>query len=186
MPKRYLDNNTIEELIKTRDNIFIERNKIFELYKINVLDNDVLSSLSIWEIVSQYDLNYNINFARTGEDAISNNVIIEQKCSFVDKSKNNPTFKFHAKGTINYPRYIFAIRLKHNLKMLRIYDISKSQNIEMIQFYLRDRCFAWTERGKLDESKMKNDLILLPEKLLIEKLTNVSHFNINECEIFQA
>jgi hypothetical protein len=186
MPKRYLDNNTIQELIKTRDNIFIERNKIFELYKINVLDNDILSSLSIWEIVSQYDSNYNINFARTGEDAISNDVIIEQKCSFVDRSKNNPTFKFHAKGNINYPRYIFAIRLKHNLKMLRIYDISLFLNIELIQSYLKEKCYAWTERGKLDESKMKNDLILLPEKLLIEKLTKVSLFKIGDCEIFKA
>ena len=183
---KYLDIATIQDLITARNLIFSERNTQYANHNVDVLDNDVLSSLSIWEIVSQYEPDYRVNFSRTGEDAVCNETIIEQKCSLVKKPSERPTFKFHAKGTIDYPRYIFAIRHKDNLKMLRIYDISDPVNVQMISDHLHARSRAWIERGRLDESKMKNDMILMPEKVLLEKLVNTSMSIVADCQVIRA
>ena len=183
---KYLDIPTIQDLIAARNLIFSERNTQYANHEVDVLDNDVLSSQSIWEIVSQYEPNYQVNFSRTGEDATCNGTIIEQKCSLVKKPTEHPTFKFHAKGTIDYPRYIFAIRHKDNLKMLRIYDISHPTNVQMISDHLHARSRAWMERGRLFESKMKNDMILMPEKTLLEKLVETTAFTVADCQVIQA
>jgi hypothetical protein len=183
---KYLDIATIQDLIVARDLIFSERNTQYANHDVDVLDNDVLSSLSIWEIVSQYEPDYSVNFSRTGEDATCNGTIIEQKCSLVKKPTEKPTFKFHAKGTIDYPRYIFAVRQKDNLKMLRIYDISNAVNVKMVSDYLHTKSQTWTERGRLDESKMKNDMILMPEKVLLEKLVKTTMFTVTDCQVIRA
>ena len=86
---KYLDIATIQDLITARNLIFSERNTQYANHDVDVLDNDVLSSLSIWEIVSQYEPDYRVNFSRTGEDAVCNGTIIEQKCSLVKKHQKD-------------------------------------------------------------------------------------------------
>jgi hypothetical protein len=183
---KYLEVDAIKDLIETRDRIFAERKEPYLKYTVDVLDNDVLSSLSIYEIVSQYETNYNINFARNGEDAMASGVIIEQKCSNIKKVTAKAGFQFHAMGTLEYPRYILAVRQKENLKILRLYDISTAENVQMVQEHLLGERLAWLERGRLDESKMKRDVILLPEKTLKEKLVVSEQLVINNCEVIRA
>jgi hypothetical protein len=183
---KYLGTDAIEHLIEVRDRIFKERSDPYLKYTVDVLDNDVLSSLSIYEIVSQYLENYNINFARNGEDAMVGEVIIEQKCSNIKKPKDKAGFQFHAMGNLEYPRYIFAVRQKENLKILRLYDISTKENVAMVKNHLLEERRLWLERGRLDESKMKRDVILLPEKTLLENLTIEAQLTINECEVHRA
>ena len=89
---KYLNPEVLKELDEYRKRIFADREAIYKKHKIDVLDTDTLSSLSVYEIVIQYDQDYNINFARNGEDAISNNVKIEQK--FPLSSSRYATFVF--------------------------------------------------------------------------------------------
>ena len=78
---KYLEKPANKELNEYRQKIFDIRKEAFAKFGIDVLDTDTLSSLSIYEVVSQYDTDYNINFSRNGEDAKSNGVLAEQKCS---------------------------------------------------------------------------------------------------------
>lgn len=183
---KYLDESAIKELIETRDRIFGERQSPYLKHGVDVLDNDVLSSLSIYEIVSKYETDYNVNFARNGEDAMSHGIIIEQKCCNIKKAKDKAGFQFHAMGTLEYPRYILAVRQKENLQILRLYDISTHENVLMVQEHLLNERRIWLDRGRLDESKMKRDVILLPEKTLLEKLVITKTVIVNDCEVNRA
>lgn len=178
----YLDNATIEALIEIRNKIFELRNAAYTQYEIDVLDNDTLSSLSIWEIVSTYDPDYNVNFSRNGEDALSNGIKIEQKCSSVKQNKKgefpNAEFQFHALGDIEYPRYILAIRDKSTLELLKIYDIQKNENTKTIINHLLEKREKWVEAGA-----KKYDVITQPEKVLLENI-KFSEKTIKNCKVY--
>jgi len=183
---KYLNKDAIQDLIKIRNNIFPERTRAFEQYQVDVLDNDTLSSLSVWEIVSQYDRDYNTNFARNGEDAVSNNIIIEQKCSNVMPTKKGvvgkAAFQFHAMGKLEYPRYILTVRRKDTLQPVRLYDISKEQNVKMISDHLLAEREKWLAKGQIDAVKnMKRDVITLPESLILDNIQMSETTVINNC-----
>lgn len=185
---KYLEKSALIELDEYRQKIFALRKEAYDKFKIDLLDNDTLSSLSIYGIVSQYDAGYNINFARNGEDALSNGVKIEQKCSRVEKKKrsgvhSDAMFQFHAMGDLEYPRYILVARKKDDLGLLKIYDISEKKNVKMVQDYLLEERRKWLEKGRLDESKMKRDVIGIPEKVLIEKLKVKETRTVNGCQV---
>lgn len=172
---KYLEKDLLAKLDKYRHKIFALREEAYRLTNIDVLDNDTLSALSIYEIVSQYDSNYNINFARNGEDAKSlvHSVEqkIEQKASRIERKKRSGLyglagFQFHAMGDIEYYRYIFVTRDRDTLKLIKIYDISTEENCSQIQVYLLAEREAWLARGRADQKKMKHDVIILPEILL--------------------
>ena len=190
MPKytvaKYLDKSAIEDLDLYRQQIFEIREKAYAKHGIDILDNDALSSVSIYNLVSHYDPDYNTNFARNGEDAISNGVLIEQKCSRVKNDKELAGFQFHAMGNLIYDRYIFVARRKDNLDLLRIYDISQKDNLKIIHTHLTAERDAWLERGRQDQSKMKRDVVLLSEKMMKEKLTNFTKTKINTCEVIKG
>ena len=63
---KYLDSTALAEMNQARLQIFAIRAEIYRNYQVDVLDTDALSALSIHEIVSQYDSDYNINFSRNG------------------------------------------------------------------------------------------------------------------------
>lgn len=164
---------------EARKQIFVLRTNIYKKYKIDVLDTDALSALSIYEVVCQYDPNYNINFSRNGEDAKSGDVHIEMKASRVGSAytgkgklrKNaecDAVFLFHAMGDIKHPRYMFVARDKDDLSIKRIYDIATEINCEQVYQRLLNERNIWLERGRLDESKMKRDVITIPETFLLE------------------
>lgn len=165
---KYLEEQAIKDLISHRDKIFAEHKAAYEKYGIDILANDTLSALSMWEIVSQYDPDYNTNFHRNGEDAKSKEVIIEQKCATVKPSKKKGTigksgWQFHAQGGLEYPRYIFGVRRKDNLQIVRLWDISSKSAIAAVQKCLLDEKQKWINKGKPN-----HDAIIVPEKLLMD------------------
>ena len=171
----YLESQTLAQLDEYRRKIFALREEAYKLTNIDVLDNDTLSALSIYEIVRQYDPNYNINFARNGEDAKSLIGEVEQKiemkASRIERKKRSGLyglagFQFHAMGNIEYSRYILVTRDKATLSLIRIYDISGAENCLQIQAHLLAEREAWLARGRKDQAKMKHDVIQLPEALL--------------------
>jgi len=186
---KYLDKQTIEDLEQYRQQIFTLRKQIYEKYQIDVLDNDTLSSVSIYKIVSQYDLNYNTNFSRNGEDAKSLDILIEQKCSNVKPNSKgqikDAAFQFHAMGNLEYDRYILVVRNKVELQPVRMYDIEKEENTNIIKEYLLIERSKWLAKGQLDPVKnMKRDVITLPESLLKNfKFSLIK--NINNCQVFK-
>lgn len=167
---KYITKEEINRLKTMRDEIFAERNRAFEETGIDLLDNDTLSSLSVYEIVSDYDPDFNVNFARNGEDGISNGVISEHKCSNIVPNKKgeikSASFQFHAMGKIDYPRYILFVRNKATLELTRMYDISASNSVKAIVDCLQAQSDVWLAEGKKDTAKMKRDVIYLPEEFL--------------------
>ena len=171
----YLKPETLAQLDEYRRKIFALREEAYKLTGIDVLDNDTLSALSIYEIVRQYDQEYNINFARNGEDAMSviNEliVLIEQKASRISRYKKTglykqAAFQFHAMGNLDYDRYIFAARDEATLALVRIYDISQPENCLQVQAHLMSEREAWEAKNVRLGKTQKRDVIVLPEALL--------------------
>ena len=171
----YLKPETLAQLDEYRRKIFALREEAYKLTGIDVLDNDTLSALSIYEIVRQYDPEYNINFARNGEDAMSmiNEliVLIEQKASRISRYKKTglykqAAFQFHAMGNLEYDRYIFAARDEATLALVRIYDISQPENCLQVQAHLLAERATWEAKNVKLGKTQKRDVIVLPEALL--------------------
>lgn len=182
MSSKYLDRQSVQALVQHRDRIFAEHKAAYDQFQIDILANDTLSALSIWEIVSQYDPDYNTNFHRNGEDAKSSGVLIEQKCATVSPAKKKNTvgkagFQFHAQGKLEYDRYIFAVRRKDDLRIVRIWDVSSPQGRDLVQQCLGDQRQRWIDRGKPN-----HDAIVVPEKDLMN-LTVIKRQSINGCEV---
>lgn len=177
----YLDQDKIRDLIQFRDRIFAEHAVAFERYGIDILANDILSSLSMWEIIIQYDSEYNTNFHRNGEDARSGEVLIERKCATVRPGKRgqvgNSGWQFHAQETDKSTRYIFAVRRKDNLKIVRLYDIASAEAVKAV----RD-CLEQGRQGWINKGKPNHDAILVPEKLL-KTLPVVKQLVIDNCVV---
>jgi hypothetical protein len=187
----YLDPKDLIELDQYRRKIFALRAEAYAKFKIDVLDNDTLSSLSIYEVVSKYDVDYNINFARNGEDAKSGSVLIEQKASRILKKKKTGQypysgFQFHAMGNIEYDRYIFATRDKATLDIVRIYDISGDENTFQIQAHLLGERQKWEDKNEKLGKTQKHDVIILPEELLVKHLIDVTKQTYNGVEVIKA
>jgi hypothetical protein len=196
----YLDKSALIELDEYRKKIFALREEAYNKFKIDVLDNDTLSALSIYEIVSQYDSNYNINFSRNGEDGKSlietktgtpKEILIEQKASRIEKKKRSglyPSagFQFHAMGNIEYDRYIFAARDKGTLELIRIYDISVKENTKLVQKHLLGERSKWEDKNKKLGRTQKHDVIIMPEDVLISGLKNATKTTIKGVEVIKA
>ena len=179
----YLDSAKIQDLISYRDRIFAEHALAFEKYGIDILANDILSSLSMWEIVTQYDAEYNTNFHRNGEDAKSGQIFIERKCATVKPGVRggigNSGWQFHAQETDKCSRYIFAVRRKDNLKIVRLYDIASTEAVKVVKECLNQGRQRWIDKGKPN-----HDAILVPEKLL-KTLPVDKQLTINDCAVFR-
>lgn len=193
---KYFDKSTLSILKDASKEIVAIRNRIAKETSVDILDTDAISSLFIYEIVSQYDNDYNINFARNGEDAKSNDILIEQKATRVNgpltktgKPRKgaglDACFQFHAMGDLDYPRYIFVARDKEDLSIRRIYDISDKENKEKVLNHLLFERDAWLDRCKIDKRLMKRDIITLPETFILEKLTLTNKLLIDGCVILK-
>jgi len=193
---KYFTKDILDELNLARKNIYSFRTSMYEMYKIDILDTDALSALSIYEIVSQYDSNYNINFSRNGEDAKSGSVLIEQKAARVDgpitstgKPRKNAgrdaTFLFHAMGDIKHQRYIFVARNKNDLTICRLYDILQETNNSKIFTKLLEERNKWLSKGIQDNNKMKHDVISINESFLLEQLALPIQLTINNCQVYK-
>lgn len=193
---KYLSKDKLEIIIAASKQIVAIRNSTLQQVGIDILDTDAISSAFLYEIVSQYDTDYNVNFARNGEDAKSNNILIEQKATRVEgaltktgkKRKGygiDAAFQFHAMGDLEYPRYIFAARNKATLEIDRIYDISLPANCAKILQHLLTERTLWLETTKGDQKKMKRDIILLAEKFLLDNIKFIPMSVIKDCTVFR-
>ena len=193
---KYLPKDKVDIIISASKKIVEIRNATLKQVGIDILDTDAISSAFLYEIVSQYDLDYNVNFARNGEDAKSNGILIEQKATRVEgaltktgrQRKNYGTdaaFQFHAMGDLDYPRYIFAARNKSTLEIDRIYDISSTTNCANILEYLTNQRELWLARAQSDQKKMKRDIILLPEKYLLDSIKFTPKTVLQNCTVFR-
>lgn len=192
----YLDKNKIKEMDEARKHIFNIRADIYKKHKIDLLDTDALSALSIYEVVSQYDSDYNINLSRNGEDAKSKDTLIEMKACRVEgpltktgKTRKNAgadgCFLFHAMGDIKHSRYLFVARNKDTLDIERIYDIGNVENCEKIYQKLLSLRNEWLEKGSIDQKKMKRDVISISEKFLLGLFPKLNYLTINNVKILK-
>ena len=188
---KYFDRHKLEIVIAASKEIVQKRNEVLKQTGIDILDTDAISSAFIFEIVSQYDSDYNVNFARNGEDAKSNGILIEQKATRVagpftrtGKSRKgagtDAAFQFHAMGDLDYPRYIFVARDKDTLKLLRIYDISSMQNQQKVLNHLLNEKSSWLAKGF-----QKRDIILLTEKFILSNLIFSTKQTVDNCVILR-
>ena len=179
----YLNKDTVADLIGYRDSIFALAQEVYSKHGIDILANDTLNALSIHEIVSEYDPDYNTNFHRNEEDAKSGGVLIENKCA--TKAPNTKGivgksgWQFHAQGRLNYNRYIFAVRRKDNLQIVRLYDITGTKSVAAVQACLAQLHLNWINRGKPN-----HDAVVVPEKLLLEQKV-ISRTQIKGCEVIK-
>lgn len=180
----YFDEPVIKDLISYRDQIFALAEEVMKKHNLDILANDTLNALSIHEIVKHYDPNYNTNFHRNDEDAKSGNVLIENKCATKEPNRwgvvGNSGWQFHAQGKLNYDRYIFAIRRKDNLKLVRIYDVSSSTAISAVQ-----SCLAELKQNWINKGKPNHDAVVVPEKLLTN-ITPIETLVINNCKVIKV
>jgi hypothetical protein len=179
----YLDKNKIEDLIDFRERMFALAQEAYTKFGIDILANDTLNALSIHEIVTVYDPDYNTNFHRNDEDAKSGDVLIENKCATKEPNKKGLVGKsgwqFHAQGKLNYDRYIFAVRRKDNLKIVRLYDISSVGATKTVQDCLAQLKQVWINKGKPN-----HDAIVVPEKLLLN-IPVLDKKQINGCDVIR-
>ena len=193
---KYFDSASLKEMNDARQEIYKQRELIYQKYKIDLLDTDALSALSIYEIVNQYDPDFNINFARNGEDAKSNGILIEQKATRVEgpltktgKPRKNAgtdaAFQFHAMGDIDHARYIFVARNKSDLSVVRIYDISESSNVQKVVGHLMVERNAWLAKTQGNQASMKRDIIVLPEQFILKNITFGKPMTVNGCQVFK-
>ena len=162
---KYLPPESIQELIKIRDVIFAEQQKAWKLYGVDLLSTDGLSSLQVYEIVKQYDADFNVNFARNGEDGVSNGVLIESKTTKIKKTSSKALFMFHAMGDIFHDRYIFVVRNYENLSPIRLFDIAEQENVEKVKAEL-----LRLRENYLSKGFRKYDGIHIKEKFILKNL----------------
>lgn len=193
---KYFDSASLKEMNDARQEIYKQRELIYQKYKIDLLDTDALSALSIYEIVNQYDPDFNINFARNGEDAKSNGVLIEQKATRVEgpltktgKPRKNAgvdaAFQFHAMGDIDHARYIFVARNKTDLSVVRIYDIGNPSNVQKVVGHLMAERNAWLAKTQGNQASMKRDIIVLPEQFILKNIKFGKPMTVNGCQVFK-
>jgi hypothetical protein len=175
----YLDHAQITDLIAMAEQVNKIRDNAYSKHGVDILTNDVMSSLSMYEIIKDYDPDYNPNFHRNGEDGRSGSVLIERKCAtkLPNKSGNisGAGWLFHAQETDKSSRYIFAIRNKNNSKIVRIYDIQSDQALAVVKGCLDAGRQEWINRGKPN-----HDAVTVPEKILSD-LPLIKEMTIKDC-----
>lgn len=193
---KYFDKKTLDILYQASKEIVEIRNRVYKQIPIDLLDTDKISSLFIYDIVSKYDPDYNINFARNGEDAKSKDIFIEQKSTRVNGpltktgrprkgAGTDACFQFHIMGDIDYPRYILVARDKDNLSVQRVYDISKPENQQKLLNYLLQARQKWIEESNKKAEPTKRDVMYIPETFILENLTLSDKIIIDGCVIMK-
>jgi hypothetical protein len=188
---KYFDKQKLDIVIAAAKGIVAQRNQVLKQTGIDILDTDAISSALIYEMVTQYDPDYNVNFARNGEDAKSNGVLIEQKATRVagpltktgkqrKRAGTDAAFQFHVMGDLDHPRYVFVARHKETLELLRIYDISSEKNTKKVLAHLEYEKEVWLARGF-----QKRDIILITEKFILDNLTFPHKQTIGNCVILR-
>jgi hypothetical protein len=194
--RKYFDSSTLDILTQASKEIVAIRNRVHQLTTVDLLDTDAISSSFLYEIITQYDPEYNVNFGRNNEDAKSKGILIENKTTRVlgnltktgklrKGAGEDASFQFHADGDLEHPRYIFAAKNKDDLAIIRLYDISSTANCKLILDHLLAMREEWHERCRIDPKHKKRDVIVLPEKFILENLNLTTKETINNCVILR-
>jgi hypothetical protein len=194
---KYFTHEQLAKMDEYRKQIYDARAKMFAEFEVDALDTDALSSLAIYNIVHQYDPDFNVNFTRNGEDAKSGNVLIEQKASRVDPSNltatgkirvgfgRDATFAFHAMGKLDHPRYLFVARSKVDLSILRVYDITSKANRKVVLDKLMSERERWEDKNKELGYTQTHDGIYISEKLILKNCNFPTQTIINGSNVFR-
>jgi hypothetical protein len=177
---KYFEIEKLAKLSELGKQIYQIRTQCLEEYGIDILSTDNLSALPVYNIVSKYDTAFNVNFARNGEDAISNGNPAEIKNVSVLKAAGSASFMFHAMGDLAHTRYIFVVRLKSTLEPIRLYDIREQSNVAKVQQEL--------ERLKQDYLKggfRKFDGIYIKESFFLSDLTLPVNTTVDNCTVIR-
>lgn len=82
---KYINDAWKEEIRKTQIIVYDLRKIIMTGCGVDITDTDTLSSLSVYDTVITYDVDYDINFSRNGEDGRSGSLLdMETKVTKVD------------------------------------------------------------------------------------------------------
>ena len=65
MNGKYFNQQDLKKLTTGAEDILMARNKIRNIFKIDILNTDNISKLMIYKIYHQYDSTFKINFAKT-------------------------------------------------------------------------------------------------------------------------
>jgi hypothetical protein len=193
---KYCTAEQIKDMNEARKQIFAIRTAMFKNYEVDLLDTDAMSALAIRDIVTQYDPNYEINFARNGEDAKSGEVLIEQKTNSVKHpvgksgklrrtGGRDADFMFHAMGDIKHTRYIFVARLKTDFTLLRLYDIAAPENTSKIYNELLRMKNEWLNSIQTDAKFAKFDGIYLKEEFILDNIPFYHNIMVDTCKVFK-
>lgn len=177
---KYFKLEAIAELSEWGKKIYDIRTECLEKYDIDILSTDNLSALPVHKIVSTYDTNFNVNFARNGEDAISNGNPAEIKNVSVQNLTSAASFMFHAMGDLIHSRYIFVVRLKKTLQPIRVYDISEPSNITKVQQELEN-----LKQDYLKDGFRKFDGIYIKERFLLDNLSFPITLTVENCKVIK-
>lgn len=179
----FLTKDQIVNLIDYKNKIFESRNTVYNNYGIDILSNDILSSLAMWEIIFEYDPEYTPNFHRNGIDGKSSQFLIERKCSKKMPNKEGKVglsdWKFHAQEKNTADRYIFGVRRADNLDMVRIYDIQSKSALNKIH-----QCLSTGKQRWIDKGRPNWDALVVPEKILTT-IKPKQLLNIRNCAIIK-
>jgi hypothetical protein len=88
-------------------------------------------------------------------------------------------------GSIEHPRYIFVARSETDLSILRIYDIGSEANKKVVLDHLMGERQGWEDKNKQLGRTQKHDVIIISEKLILEKCNFPSQSIINGCKVFK-
>lgn len=192
---KYFTEADLEKMDEYRRQIYAIREQMYREFGVDALDTDTLSSIATYQIVKQYDPDYNVNFARNGEDAKSGEVLIEQKACRVDPNPLTPTgrprkgynqdadFQFHAMGDLAHQRYILVARSQTDLGLLRIYDFQSEANCQAAIKELTEKKDKWYAKATKKQKDAKRDVITVDEKFVLANLKFSSTTVIDNCTV---
>ena len=173
------------------------RNAILERYNFDVLDSgDAISNIQAWDIISQYDTEFEPNFHRNGVDAKDGSEMKSTRVhvpSVTKTGRPSKADKFNAAWTLHAVsdyshRWIWIARDRKTSEIVRIYDISDSKSVGIIVNHLEEQRQKYLRKyttDKADVTKIKNDRIGISEKFIRANIPFTTS-KINNCEVMKG
>ena len=87
--QKYLSEEIMDSMTPGVMSVINIRNELYSQTGVDILSNDIISSIQMREIIKKYDPEYQPNFHRNGEDGVSGGILVERKCSNVEPKKND-------------------------------------------------------------------------------------------------
>jgi hypothetical protein len=196
--EKYIGCDALKSIAPRIQEVVKIRNELFNEYGFDLLDSgDAISNILSYEIISQYDPEFEPNFHRNGRDAKDGSEMksnrVEPVSEFTKTGKLSKANKFTATWTLHAVsdyswRWIWIARDKKTLEILRIYDISEVDSVNIIVNHLeeqRQRFLKKYNSKDTDVTKVKNDRIGISEKFIRDNISFTIK-KIGNCEVMKG